>query len=104
MIDIIYKTVKPQHLEKLHIIQNINNLMFLIKNNTNNLKKNHSFLYPFLLLRETDFPKNSAWSFDWGTGVLVKMPRFNAFSRNVNAINFKIFLTHGGIYKLEKTQ
>ena len=30
MIDIIYKTVKPSHLEKLRIIQNINNLMFQV--------------------------------------------------------------------------
>ena len=28
MIDIINKTVKPSHLEKIQIIQNINNLMF----------------------------------------------------------------------------
>ena len=28
MIDIIYKTVKPSHLEKSQITQNINNLMF----------------------------------------------------------------------------
>ena len=28
MIDIIYKTVKPSHLKKLQIIQNIKNLMF----------------------------------------------------------------------------
>ena len=32
------------------------------------------------------------------------MPRFNAFYRNVNTINLKIFPTHGGIYKLEKLQ
>ena len=30
MIDIIYKTVKPSHLEKLQIIKNINNLMFQV--------------------------------------------------------------------------
>ena len=30
MIDIIYKTVKPSHLQKLQIIQNINNLMFQV--------------------------------------------------------------------------
>ena len=28
LIDIIHKTVKPSHLEKLQIIQNINKLMF----------------------------------------------------------------------------
>ena len=30
MIDIIYKNVKPSHLEKLQIMQNINNLMFQV--------------------------------------------------------------------------
>ena len=30
MIDVIYKTVKPSHLEKLQIIQNINNLLFQV--------------------------------------------------------------------------
>ena len=30
LIDIIHKTVKPSHLEKLQIIQNINNLMFQV--------------------------------------------------------------------------
>ena len=33
----------------------------------------------------------------------VKMHRFDAFSRNVNYINLKVF-THGGIYKLKKIQ
>ena len=30
------------------------------------------------------------------------MPRFNAFPRDANIINLKIFPTHGGIFKLEK--
>ena len=30
MVDIIYKTVKPSHLKKLQIIQNIKNLMFQV--------------------------------------------------------------------------
>ena len=30
MIDIIYKTVKPSHLEKLQIMQNVNKLMFQV--------------------------------------------------------------------------
>ena len=68
--DIIYKTVKPSHSEKLQIIQNINNLMFQVI---------------FIVS-------------DWR-----KMPRFNAFSRNLNTINLKNFLTHGGIL-LEKIQ
>ena len=33
-----------------------------------------------------------------------KMPRFNAFSRNVNTINLTFLLPHCGIYKLEKIQ
>ena len=28
------------------------------------------------------------------------MPRFNAFSRNVNTINLEIVVTHAGIYKI----
>ena len=30
------------------------------------------------------------------------MSIFNAFSRNVNTINLKIFVTHGGIYNFER--
>ena len=30
------------------------------------------------------------------------MPRSNAFSRNANAINLKIFPKHGEIYKFER--
>ena len=32
------------------------------------------------------------------------MHRFNAFSRNVNSMNLKMFPAHGRIYKLEKIQ
>ena len=32
------------------------------------------------------------------------MPRFNAFSRNTNTIDLKVFPTHVGIYKLKKIQ
>ena len=39
-------------------------------------------------------------SFEWW-GALVKMPTFNAFSRNLNTVNMKIFLTHGGIHKFK---
>ena len=59
-------------------------------------KANHSFFHLFLLLVERD-DKNLGASFEWGRS-LVKIPRFNAFSRNVNTINLKIFPTHGGIY------
>ena len=51
-----------------------------------------------------DFQKNFARSFEWGTGVWVKMPRFNAFSRNVNTVNPNFFPRHSGLYKLEKIQ
>ena len=30
-----------------------------------------------------------------------KMPPFNAFYRNVNTINTKVFLTHGEIYMFD---
>ena len=30
------------------------------------------------------------------------LKKFNAFFRNVNTINLKIFPTHGGIYKFER--
>ena len=122
MIDLICKTVKPSHLEKLQIMQNIKNLMLQV-----------IFIYsdwifikqiivrslrPFLLLGETDFRKNAAWgewlisfclwhddknlgaSFECGKS-WVKMPRINAFSRNVNSINLKVFPTHSGISKFE---
>ena len=65
MIDIIYKTVKPSHLEKLKIIQNIDNLTLnqLPNVNLSHLhifwlsfdKAVYGFLHPFLLLKETDF-------------------------------------------------
>ena len=66
-------------------------------------KANHSFLHPFCL-GGNRFSKKSPWSFEWGNGAWVKMHRLNEFSRNVNIINWKIFPTHGGIYKLEKIQ
>ena len=45
MIDIIYKTVKPSHLRKLPIMQNLKTIFYII--------------HPFL--RETDFQKNATW-------------------------------------------
>ena len=56
-------------------------------------KENHSFLHPFRL-GGNRFPKNSTWSFDWGTGVWVKMHRFNPFSGNMNTINWKKNFPH----------
>ena len=64
MIDIIYKTLKPLHLKKLQITQNIKNLMFqvtFILPDWILIKANHSFFLPFLLLGEADYRKNYAW-------------------------------------------
>ena len=108
LTDIIYKTVNPSHqLQILQIIQNTNKLMF----HSSHLhifwlkfdKENHNFLQPFRL-EGNRFSKSSTWSFEWGTGTWVKMHRFNAFSRNVNTINWKFFPTHGGICKSKKIQ
>ena len=101
LIDIIHKTVKPSHLQKLQIIQNINKLMFqviFIFSDWILIKKIIVSSIHFVL-GETDFPKTSTWSFEWWTGAWVKMHRFNAFSRNVNTINWNIFPTHDRIYK-----
>ena len=56
LIDIIHKTVKPSHLEKLQIIQNINKLMFqvIFIFSDSILIKQISFLHPSV---ETDFSK-----------------------------------------------
>ena len=59
LIDIIYKTVKPSHLEKLQIIQNLNKLnvpSYLHIFWLNFDVANHSFLHPFRLW-ETGFQK-----------------------------------------------
>ena len=98
LIDIIHKTVKPSHLEKLQIIQNINKLMFQVIF----IFSDWSFLQPFCLGGNI-FSKNSSWSFDWGTRARMKMHRFNTFSRNVNTINWKLFPTHSGKYKSENS-
>ena len=105
LIDIIHKTVKPSHLEKLQITQNINKLMFQVIFIFSDwiLIKNISFLHPFRL-RGNRFSKNSTWSFEWAIRAWVRIHRFNAFSRNVSTINLKIFPTHGGIYKSENIQ
>ena len=64
---------------------------------------NHSFLHPFRLGRNR-FSQNSTCSFEWRPEAWVKMHRFNAFSRNVNTINWKNFPTNDEIYKSEKIQ
>ena len=96
MWHIIYTTVKPSHLK--------------IVNHTKYRKPNvPSHLHIFRLNFEKSYPgekvisfclgpddKNLGASFEWGVA-WVKMPWINAFSRNVNSINLKIFPTHGGI-------
>ena len=101
-------------MKKLQIIQNINNLMiqvififYWIL-----VKKNHSFLYPFLVLPGDmcNFILLKVWwtklggEFWVGKEAWVKMSRLNALFRNVNTINLGIFPTHGGIYKWVKIQ
>ena len=83
LIDIIYKIVKPSHLEKKfssHL------RVFWL----NFDRANHSFLHHFRL-RGNRLSKNFTWSFEWVNGAWVKMHRFNAYSRNINIINWKIF-------------
>ena len=53
-------------------------------------RASYSYLHPFHL-GGNRFSKNSNWSFDCGTGVQVKIYRFNAFYRNLNTIKLKIF-------------
>ena len=105
LIDFIHKTVKPPHLQNLQITQNIAKLMFqviFVFPNWILIKQITVSYTPFVLgeTRRKEF--FSTWSFELRTGAWVKMPRFNAFSRNVNTINWKFFPTHGGIYKSEK--
>ena len=47
--------------------------------------------------------KNLGESFEWG-GACIKMPQINAFSRNVNSINLKVFPTWWNIKGSEKIQ
>ena len=110
MID-IYKTVKPSHLEKLKIIQNINNLMFYVISIFANwilIKQIIVSSTPFCCWGKQIFKKFClefcVGNRCMGTGAWIKMPIFNAFSRNGNTINLKCFPIHGGIYKLEKIQ
>ena len=105
----IHKTVKPSHLEKLQIIKNISKLLLqviFIFSDWILIKRIIVFSTPFIL-GETDFQKRSRVyyrEFRVGTGAWVKIQWFNAFSTNMNTINWKIFATHGGVYNLEKIQ
>ena len=106
MIDIVYKTVKPSHLKKLQIIQNINNLMpqaVFIFSDWILIKQIIVSSTPFILA-ETDFQKLLPGVLSGRLGTWLNMDKFNAFSGNVNTINWKDFPKHGGIYKPEKGQ
>ena len=108
IIDIIYKTVRPSHLEKLQTIQNIYNLMFhiiFIFFDWILIKQIIVFSSFFCCWGKQISKKNLSEVLSGSGGwALVKMPRFNAFSWNVNTINLNTFHTHGGIFKLEKIQ
>ena len=70
MIDIIYKTVEPSHLEKLQIIQNKNSLILqviFIFSDSILIKQIIVFSNSFYCWGNR-FLKNSAWSLEWGTG------------------------------------
>ena len=107
LIEIIYKTVKPSHLGKLQIIQNIDKLMlqviFIFSDWILIKQIIVSSTSLFLALGGNRFSKNCTWSFEWRTGAWVKMHRLNSFS-NVNTINWKYFPTHGGICKSVKIE
>ena len=114
LIDIIHKTVKPSHLEKLQIIQNVNKLMFqviFVFSDWTLLKK---IIFSFTQWVKQFSNPPSSWgkqifknfylefsAGDWG---MSKNASLNVFSRNVNTINWKIFPTYGGINKSKKIQ
>ena len=119
IINIIFKTVKPSHLKKSLIKENINNRIFQVIFKFSDwvlIKQFKIFSTPFCCWEKRIFEclgewvisfclgcdgKNFVASFEYG-GAWVKMSRFNAFSRNLNAINLKIFLTHVEIYVFER--
>ena len=121
LIDIIYKTVKPSYFKKLEIIKNIKNLMLqvififsdwilvrqIIVSSTHFCcwgKQIFERMWPWGL---SNFRLPSAWWQElggkfWVVRACVKMRRINAFSRNVNSINLKMFHTYGRIKKVER--
>ena len=104
LIDIIYKTVKWSHLEKLQIIQNINKVMFQVIFTFSDwilIKQIIVSSTPLILGKENRFSKCYTCSFHWKTEAWVKMLRFNVFSRNVNTINWRIVL-HMMEYKSQR--
>ena len=104
LIDILHITVKPSHLEKLQIIQNINKLMFQVIIFSDWILIKQIIVSSTYFFFGEAFSRKFNWSFEWGTEAEKKMHRFNAFSRNVRTIYWKIFPTHGGICKIEKIQ
>ena len=78
LIDIIHKTVKPSHLEKIQIIQNINKVMFqVIFIFSDWILIKQIIVSSTLCLGGNRFPKNSTWSFEWGTGVPTRIVLMN---------------------------
>ena len=70
LIDIIYKTVKPSHLEKLQIIQNVNKIMFqviFIFSDWILIEQIMASSNRFVL-GETDFQKIIPGVLSWGLG------------------------------------
>ena len=70
LIDIIYKTVKPSHLEKLQIIQNVNKIMFqviFIFSDWILIEQIMASSNRFVL-GETDFQKIITGVLSWGLG------------------------------------
>ena len=110
MIDFIYTTVKPSHSKKLQIMQSIKHLMFqviVIFSDWILMKQIIISSFPFCCWGKQLFERllpgrishlllPRAWwqelgaSLQWGEA-WVKMPRVNAFWRNVNSI---IFFSH----------
>ena len=107
MIDFIYKTVRPSHLKKLQMIQKINNLMFqvififfdwilikkIIVSSTPFRRWGKQIFEKMMSWEMSHFPLSRVWRQETGAGfewwrVWVKMSTFNAFSGNVNSINF----------------
>ena len=106
LIDILHETVKSSHLEKLKMVQNINKLMFqaiLIFFDWILIKQIIVSSTPFVLA-QTDFQKLLPGDLSGRLEARVKMHRFNAFSGNLNTINWKDFSKNGEIYKSDKIQ
>ena len=103
LIDIIYKTAirfRKITNDAKDIQTNSPSDLYIFWMNYSNA--NRSFLHPFCLGR--NIFKKLYLGFWVGTGAWVKLHWLNAFFRNVNNINWKLFPTHSGIYKLEKIQ